>query len=160
REAREELQRVKREQGPGRGHGYATSLADEELTDYFHHTIFPNITITGTPLGGQMHIFRTEPDLSDPNKCIFEYMTLAPRIEGVDELETVAGTRKFEEAALEHLTYGVDEVGDFVDQDLGVAVFQQKGLKSRGYSDAFLSEQEARVRRFHEVLNDYLEGRR
>jgi hypothetical protein len=33
-------------------------------------------------------------------------------------------------------------------------------MHSRGYSDAFLTEQETRARFFHEVLNDYLEGRR
>jgi hypothetical protein len=48
----------------------------------------------------------------------------------------------------------------FLIQDLGVAVGQQNGFHSRGYTDAFLSGQESRVRRFHEVLNDYIEGRR
>jgi hypothetical protein len=37
---------------------------------------------------------------------------------------------------------------------------QQAGMHSRGYKDAYLAAQEARVRFFHEVLNDYLEGRR
>ncbi len=37
---------------------------------------------------------------------------------------------------------------------------QQRGMHSRGYDDAYLSGQETRVRFFHEVLNDYLEGRR
>ncbi|MEY4722391.1 MAG: hypothetical protein RIQ46_2116, partial [Pseudomonadota bacterium] len=41
-----------------------------------------------------------------------------------------------------------------------VAVSQQLGLRSRGHDDAYLAEQETRVRRFHEVINDYLEGRR
>jgi len=44
----------------------------------------------------------------------------------------------------EQLTYGVDSVGDFVDEDLSVAVHQQKGLHSRGYTDAHLAEQESR----------------
>jgi hypothetical protein len=73
---------------------------------------------------------------------------------------TVAGMRPLEEAQVEELTYGADPVGDFIDEDLSVAVQQQRGLHSRGYRDALLSEQEARVRRFHEVLNDYLDGRR
>jgi hypothetical protein len=33
-------------------------------------------------------------------------------------------------------------------------------VRSRGYRDAHLAAQETRVRFFHEVLNDYLEGRR
>lgn len=160
REGREALQKVKRERGPAIGHRYIDKLEDDELTDYFHHTVFPNLTITGTPVAGQVHFFRTEPHIDDPNKCTFEYWALSPRIEGLDKVLTVAGEKPLEEAELEHLVYGEDDVGDFVDQDLSVAVWQQKGLRSRGYSDAWLSEQEARVRRFHEVLNDYLEGRR
>jgi len=73
---------------------------------------------------------------------------------------TIAGRRNLEEAIPEDLTYGVDAVGDFIDEDLSVAVQQQRGLHSRGYRDAHLTEQETRVRRFHEVLNDYLDGRR
>jgi phenylpropionate dioxygenase-like ring-hydroxylating dioxygenase large terminal subunit len=160
REAREVLQKVKREKGVARGHRYIEHLSDDELTDYFHHTLFPNVTITGTPEGGMVHFFRTEPHLTDPNKGTFEYWALAPKIEGMDTFMTVSGPRPFVEAEVELLTYGIDDVGDFVDQDLSVAVWQQKGLRSRGYRDAYLCEQETRVRRFHEVLHDYLEGRR
>lgn len=159
-EARLALQKVKRKLGPARGHHYMDKLTDTELTDYFHHTLFPNVTITGTPESGGVHIFRTEPDMEDPEKCTFEYMALYPQIEGVKEIATVAGMRPLEEAQVEELTYGVDQVGDFIDEDLSVAVQQQRGLRSRGYRDAVLSEQEARVRRFHEVLHDYLEDRR
>jgi hypothetical protein len=159
-ESRIALQRQMRALGPKRGHGYMTKLTDEELTDYFHHTLFPNVTITGSPNDGCVHIFRTEPDLKDPEKCTFEYMALYPNIEGAQSVLTVAGPRRLEEAIAEDLTYGIDAVGDFIDEDLSVAVHQQRGLHSRGYRDAHLTEQETRVRRFHEVLNDYLAGRR
>jgi phenylpropionate dioxygenase-like ring-hydroxylating dioxygenase large terminal subunit len=159
-EARIALQRQMRALGPKRGHWYMTKLTDEELTDYFHHTLFPNVTMTGSPNDGCVHIFRTEPDRKDPEKCTFEYMALYPNIEGARSVATVAGPRKLEEATAEDLTYGIDAVGDFIDEDLSVAVHQQRGLHSRGYRDAHLTEQETRVRRFHEVLNDYLQGRR
>ena len=158
-EARLALQKAKRKLGPTRGHHYMELLTDAELTDYFHHTLFPNVTITGAA-DGIVHIFRTEPALHDPEKCTFEYMALAPQIAGAEEIATVAGMRPLEEAQVEELTFGIDPVGDFIDEDLSVAVRQQQGLHSRGYRDALLSEQEARVRRFHEVLNDYIEGRR
>ena len=51
-------------------------------------------------------------------------------------------------------------MGFVADQDVSMAVGQQRGLKSRGFNDAILSRQEGRVRRYHEVLNDYIEGRR
>lgn len=159
-EGRLALQKQKRALGPSKGHHYTKDLTDDELTDYFHHTIFPNVTLTGTPVDGGVHIFRTEPDEDDPNWCTFEYWGLSPKIEGQAEVMSVAGPKSFEEAELEEVTYGVDEVGDFIDQDVGVAVWQQKGLRSAAYEDAILCEQETRIRRFHEVLNDYLEGRR
>ena len=159
-EGRLALQTQKRALGPSRGHAYVEQLDDEELTDYFHHTIFPNLTITGTPVDGGVHVFRTEPHPTDPNWCIFEYWALAPDITGQEEVPTVGGLVPFEEAELESLVYGEDEVGDFIDQDVSVAVWQQRGLRSEAYEDAHLSEQESRIRRFHEVLNDYLEGSR
>ncbi len=162
RDGRIALQRQKRLLGPARGHGYVESLLDDELTDYFHHTLFPNVTITGTPDG--VHFFRTEPLATDPEWCTFDYWYLAPKIDGRTETPTVYGMRLLAEAGHEELVFGDEAgghyLGDFVDQDLGVAVAQQKGFHSRGYKDAYLSGQESRVRRFHEVLNDYLEGRR
>jgi phenylpropionate dioxygenase-like ring-hydroxylating dioxygenase large terminal subunit len=158
REARPALIAAKRRLGPERGYTYFDRLSDEELVDAFHHTLFPNVTLTGDPNG--VHFFRTEPDPKDPEWCTFDYWFLAPRVEGRNELFTVAGLTPFESAQLTLLEYGVDEVGDFVDQDLSVAVAQQNGFHSRGYGDAYLNGQEDRVRRFHEVLNDYLEGRR
>lgn len=159
-EARLALQQQKRKLGPARGHEYMAKLADDELTDFFHYTAFPNLTITGTPMDGAIHIFRTEPHPTDPEKCTFEYWGLYPEIKGAESIMTVGGPQPWEEAEPDILTFGVDEVGDFIDEDLSVAVNQQKGLHSRGYRDALLTEQEARVRRFHEVLNDYIADRR
>ena len=51
-------------------------------------------------------------------------------------------------------------MGYVTDQDISMAIGQQKGVKSRGFTDAILTNQERRVRRYHEVLNDYIEGRR
>lgn len=50
--------------------------------------------------------------------------------------------------------------GQIVYQDMMLAEGMQRGMHSRGYHDAYLAAQETRVRFFHEVLNDYLEGRR
>jgi phenylpropionate dioxygenase-like ring-hydroxylating dioxygenase large terminal subunit len=162
REGRLDLQEAKRRLGPERGHGYFEPMLDDELTDYFHHTLFPNVTITGTPDG--VHLFRTEPVMGEPEWCTFDYWYLVPRIAGADEVATVYGMRPYAEAAHEVSTYGEaaygHHLGDFIDQDLSVAVAQQRGFHSLGYEDPYLSGQEGRVRRFHEVLHDYLEGRR
>ena len=163
RDGRIALQQQRRDLGPGRGYAHYAKYTDDELTDYFHHTLFPNVTLTGTADG--VHFFRTEPHPTDPEKCTFDYWFLAPRIDSQDEVVTICGPRPFEEAAHEHIGYGSgavieDMMDSFLIQDLNVATGQQQAFHSRGYTDAILSRQESRVRRFHEVLNDYLAGRR
>ena len=119
-------------------------------------------SLTGT--GDGLHFFRTEPHVTDPNWSTFDYWYLVPRIGGKTEAPTIYGMRPLAEAAHETESYtdykAALGVGDFLAQDLEIAESQQLGLQSAGYEDAYLSGQETRVRRFHEVLNDYLEGRR
>ena len=161
-EGRLALQQARRKLGAGRGCGYFDKFTDDELTDQFHHTCFPNLTLTGAPEG--LHVFRTEPDPEDPNWSTFDYWYLVPPIEGQTEVGTLYGMRPYEEA--EHETGGFDDYeatidqGDFLTQDLSLAETQQKGLRSMAFEDCYLADQETRVRRFHEVLNDYLAGRR
>ena len=45
-------------------------------------------------------------------------------------------------------------------QDMMLAEAQQNGWESKGFDDYYLADQESRVRYFHEVLNDYLAGRK
>ena len=161
-EGRLALQQARRKSGPERGYAHFAQLTDDELTDQFHHTCFPNLTLTGTPEG--LHVFRTEPDMEDPNWSTFDYWYLAPEVAGGADVPTLYGSRPWAEA--EHQTgdfaayHAEIPQGDFLIQDLDVAVTQQQGLHSLGHDDAYLAGQETRVRRFHEVINDYIEGRR
>lgn len=161
-EARIALQEARRRLGPERGYHYFETLTDDELTDQFHHTGFPNLTLTGTPEG--LHMFRTEPDADDPNWSTFDYWYMVPEIEGASEVATIYGMRPYEECEHQTEVFGGDgqliAQGDFLSQDLSLAVTQQRGLRSMGYQQAYLSQQETRISRFHEVINDYLEGRR
>ena len=50
-------------------------------------------------------------------------------------------------------------VGAGIDQDVDVFVKQQRGFRSRGFKGVYLSKQESRVRRYHELIDDYIEGR-
>jgi hypothetical protein len=75
--------------------------------------------------------------------------------------ETPVGPRPLRPAEHESIIYPEGSMGFTADQDISMALGQQKGLKSKGYGDdAMLTNQERRVRRYHEVLNDYIEGRR
>ncbi len=147
-----------------RGYPHYEHMNDEELTDSPHTVIFPNVTLSFLP--DNLLFFRTEPHPEDPTKCTFDLWLMAYPIEGATEVDSImAGVLPLEEANLQHRGFdgglGVRELeGQIVYQDMTLAVAQQKGWRSRGYSDAYLSGQETRVRFFHEVLNDYIEGRR
>ena len=51
------------------------------------------------------------------------------------------------------------DMGRTIDQDMAIFVEQQLGLRCRGYEGAYLSGQESRVRRYHELIDDYIAGR-
>ena len=148
-----------------RGYLHYERMDDEQLTDSLHTVIFPNITISFLP--DHIIFFRSEPHPDDPNKCSFDLWSFVFPVDGITEGEVIMfGRRKFEEAEFcDHRTFdrgrGVPELaGQIVHQDMMLAEGQQRGMRSRGYADSYLAAQETRVRFFHEVLNDWLEGRR
>ena len=76
----------------------------------------------------------------------------------------LARNGEFKEAELEVREYdggrGVMDLEDtVVFQDWGLTEGQQAGWRSRGYQEPYLAAQETRVRRFHEILHDYLDGK-
>ncbi len=147
-----------------KGYLHYERMNDEELTDSPHTVIFPNVTISFLP--DNLIFFRTEPHADDPNKCTFDLWCMAFPIKGKTVVDSImAGPQPLREAELIRRSFdngkGVPEIeGQIVYQDMMLAENQQRGMHSRGYSDAYLTGQETRVRFFHEVLNDYLEGRR
>lgn len=159
-----DLKAAKRRLWKERGYVHYEHMNDEELTDSPHTVIFPNVTLSFLP--DNLIFFRTEPHPEDPNKCTFDLWCMAYPVEGQTEVHSVmAGMQPLREADLQVRDFdngrGVPEIeGQIVYQDMMLAEGQQRGMKSRGYQDSYLAAQEARVRFFHEVLNDYLEGRR
>lgn len=159
-----DLKTQKRRLWQERGYLHYEKMNDEELTDSPHTVLFPNVTISFLP--DNIIFFRTEPHPDDPSKCTFDLWSMVFPVEGVDQMEAVMfGPRPVKEAEFEHRSFdqgrGVPEIeGQIVYQDMLLAEGQQAGMRSKGYQDAYLAAQESRVRFFHEVLNDYLEGRR
>lgn len=156
---REAIVRQKRKLGPGRGYRNYDSMTDQQLVDYFHCTLFPNLTITMSP--EQCQILRTEPHPSDPAKCVFQHWCLYPPVEGMTEIKgTPLGDIPLEhDAVVRHSTYGDGvSLGFVADQDLSIGTSQQQGLNSRGFKGCMLTHQEKRIQRFHELLNDVIKG--
>lgn len=157
-EIRLEVQKQKRRLGAERGFAHYEHLKDYQLTDYIIYNLFPNSVITVGPDGVQL--LRPRPHESDPQKCYFDHWWLVPEIEGRTMTPSPAGGPDLPVADAEHelVEYGTKTLGTTTDQDLSIAAIQQKGLASAGMDDFYLSHQERRVQRFHEVLNDYVEG--
>jgi len=156
REARLALQQAKRTLGRERGFVHHDTMTDSQLTDYYHYTLWPNLTITMSPDGFQ--ILRSEPHPTDPEKCVFEHWYIMPPVAGRNAVVTPVGTLPYVHAEKEVIVYGQASLGFVADQDMSIAVGQQQGLHSRGYDGGFLTGQEKRIQRFHELLNDAVGG--
>lgn len=158
-----DLKAAKQQLWKEKGYLHYEHMDDEEITDSPHTVMFPNVTISFLP--DNLIFFRSEPHPDDPEKCYFDLWCMAFPVEGQTEVESVmAGVRPLREVdSCEHRDFdggrGVAELaGQIVYQDMELAEGMQAGMHSRGYSDAYLTAQETRVRFFHEVLNDWLAG--
>jgi phenylpropionate dioxygenase-like ring-hydroxylating dioxygenase large terminal subunit len=155
---REAIIQAKRRLGRERGYANYSDMSDQQLVDYFHCTLFPNLTLTMSP--EQCQILRTEPHSTDPEKCIFQHWCLYPPVQGETHVETPIGRLPLAHDALRrHSRYGDGvSLGFVADQDLSIGTSQQQGLNSRGFKGCVLSGQEKRIQRFHELLNDWVSG--
>ncbi len=159
-DTRAALQQAKRERGPDKGYDHYEHLTDEQLTDAFHYTLFPNFAVSLWSDG--FHFLRARPHPTDPEQCIFDNWWYASQPEGeTAPIRTTAGiVDRNAETEHEVFTLGERSMGRTIDQDIEIFPLQQAGFRSRGYEGAYLADQESRVRRNHELIDDYIEGRR
>lgn len=159
-DTREELQKARRALGPGRGYDYFDKLCDSQLTDAYHYTLFPNFAVSLWVDG--FHFLRARPHPTDPEKCVFDNWWYAPNPPGaVGPVRSTSGTVE-RDAVVEHEFFmpGEGSMGLTIDQDMSVFPGQQLAMRSRGYTGSYLAGQESRVARLHELVDDYIEGRR
>lgn len=155
---REAIQQAKRALGAAKGYDF-DHFHDEQLTDHFHYTIFPNISFSLKPDGCIW--LRADPHPTDPEKCYFDmwYFTWFP--ENEDRYYSYSmGEEVDRNVPVPHLRGKVGELscGPGIDQDVSIWSEQQKGLRSRGYRGGHLAGQEARVRFFHDTIDRWLAG--
>lgn len=158
REIRKDLQKAKREQGAAKGFDFST-YHDDQLTDNWHYTIFPNTSFSLKPDGNIW--LRGRPHETDPEKCYFDmwYMTLFP--EGTERYYSQSMSEWVDvNTPAPHVQgkWGEVSCGPGIDQDVEVWQYQQRGLRSRGYKRDYLAWQERRVRYFHETLERWMAG--
>lgn len=155
-EIRKALQVAKREKGAEKGYDFST-YHDDQLTDHWHFTIFPNLSFSLKPDGNIW--LRARPHETDPEKCYFDmwYMTLFP--EGTERYYSQSMAQWVDVSVpAPHIQGKVGEIdmGPGISQDVDVWEVQQRGLHSRGYTRDYLPWQERRLRYFHENLEAWM----
>ena len=173
-DARIALQKNKRMLAKNKGYWHYEFLTDNQLTDYYHYSFFPNFSLTMTPDG--FELLRPQPHPTDPEKCFMDHWYMVPVIESslsgsstfmdgsnlnhVNEeepfAETPVGRKPLKNATHEWINYPKESLGFIIDQDVSIAETQQRGVKSRAFKESILLGQEGRVRRYHEMINDYI----
>ena len=154
------LQEARKRLGPGRGYSHYANLPMEQFTDAFHYTLFPNFAVSIWSDG--FHFLRARPHPTDPEQCLFDNWWYCSQPDGeTAPVSTTLGPMP-RDAQVEHEMIAVGEatMGKTIDEDIEVFVRQQRAFRSRGYQGVYLSNQESRVSRYHELIDDYIEGRR
>ncbi len=153
---REALQQAKRRLGASRGFTHYDNVPDAQLTDAFHYTLFPNFAVSLWSDG--FHFLRARPHPNDPEQCLFDnWWYASPASLEAGNERNHGGDEEVERRLLEFES-GVS-IGPGIEDDVRVFVTQQRGFRSRGFKGAYLAKQESRVRRYHELIDDYIEGR-
>jgi phenylpropionate dioxygenase-like ring-hydroxylating dioxygenase large terminal subunit len=154
------VQAAKRARAQRLGIDYSGFL-DNQLTDDWNYTIFPNIQVGIHPEGVSMLYFR--PHASDPRKFVFDVIVmmhpqanpdiLPPAYMGLPEGWDISGR---EPAEIERIDWREGGLGELFDQDSGLFAEVQRGIESAGFRGSVLSEQEQRIGHFHAELDRYL----
>jgi len=159
-ETREALQKAMRKMGKEMGYTQFDNLRDHQLTDTYHYTLFPNFAVSVWADG--FHFLRARPHPTDPGQCLFDNWWYAPAPEGLaTPVMTINGPVE-RDAEVEHevFKYLDRSLSGLIDQDMGITTGQQLGFRSRAYKGVYLAKQEHRIRRYHEVIDEYIEGKR
>ena len=150
------IQQAKRRLGPGKGFTHYDKVPDEQFTDAFHYTLFPNFAVSVWSDG--FHFLRARPHREDPQQCLFDNWWYASPASIEAGIERNHGGE--DEVPVTMLDFDGDvSIGPGIEEDVAVFVTQQRGFRSRGFKGVYLSRQEMRIRRYHELIDDYIAGR-
>ncbi len=143
---RADVQKHKRAHGKAQGRDYSR-LNDDQLTDDYHYTIFPNLSLNVH--ADDFWIFRQRPHPTDPDRMFYDILTYDLVPEGSDWPER-AQHRKW--------SHGDKSIGTVLDQDAANLPGVQAGMHSAGFPGLWIGRQELRIRHFHKVIDDYVYG--
>ena len=167
-DVRRDVQIKKRELGASLGYNYDL-LSDEQLSDIVQYNIFPNSILVLQP--EELWILRSRPHATDPNKCYWDKLALRmlpdPKVGtsanisfNLDQEGLPEGTVRPEhdEFTQNDIIAGDKTMTITLDQDIHLIRDVQKGMHSRGFSEAWLNDDENRVQHYHTWLDRYMDG--
>ena len=134
-----------------------SAVSDSEMLDSIEYHLLPNLVFFPGTMISMAYRFRPTGD--DVNSCLFEILMLKPLHEGAkhpDPPEPVYVSFEQSYTEVEELAW----LGAVYDQDTGNLQLQQQGLKATRKGITLGNYQEARTRRFHLTLDDYLQAPR
>lgn len=143
---RVDVQKFMRANGKRMGKDYS-QLNDDQLTDDYHYQIFPNISINAH--ADDLMLFRQRPHETDPDKMYYDIWMFGLLPEG-EEAPRRPRHQRFR--------YGDKSIGQVLDQDAANLPTVQKGMKSAAFEGLWIGNQELRLRHFHKVIDDYING--
>jgi phenylpropionate dioxygenase-like ring-hydroxylating dioxygenase large terminal subunit len=143
---RRDVQVFKRKHGASQGKDYS-QLNDDQLTDDYHYTIFPNVSLNTH--ADDLMLFRQRPHPQDPDKMFYDVWTFELIPDGAEWPERPEH---------KHFKHGDKSIGLVLNQDAANLPGVQKGMHSAGYAGLWLGSQETRIRHFHKVVDDYVYG--
>ena len=163
---RQDVQKLRREAGPRLGWDY-DRFTDERLSDIEQYNLFPNTMITVQP--DDAIVMRAMPHPTDPNRCTWDKFTfhrhpsaaVAERagvgFEPFDERDVApAGRPEHDHFTQEDVIAGRKSMTATIDQDIHLIRDVQAGMHSRGFTDAFLNDDESRVQHYHDWYDHYM----
>jgi phenylpropionate dioxygenase-like ring-hydroxylating dioxygenase large terminal subunit len=165
-DVRRDVQIKKREMAPALGYNYDL-LSDEQLSDIVQYNIFPNTILVLQP--DDYMILRARPHPTDPNKCYWDKLSMR-----MDPDETAATNANIsfsqeqgdtsgnaarperDEFPYQDIVEGHKTMTITQDQDISLIRDIQKGMHSRGFSEAWLNDDESRVQHYHTWIDSYM----
>jgi phenylpropionate dioxygenase-like ring-hydroxylating dioxygenase large terminal subunit len=143
---RHDLQKYIRQHAKSQGKDF-DELNDDQLTDDYHYSIFPNVSMNIH--ADDIMMFRQRPHPTDPDKMFYDLWMFELIPDGVEKPKRVRH---------QHFKHGDKSIGQVLDQDAFNLPTVQKGMHSSAFKGLWVGKQELRIRHFHSVIDQYIYG--
>ncbi len=141
-----DLQKFIRKNARKQGKDFS-ELNDDQLTDDYHYSVFPNVSMNIH--AEDVMMFRQRPHPTDPDKMFYDLWMFELVPEGQEWPERVRH---------QHFKHGDKSIGQVLDQDAFNLPTVQKGMRSSAFKGLWLNSQELRIRHFHNVIDGMIYG--